>query len=279
METQSDKLSWRSAKREPGEDRERLSRDRNERFDRPKVYREYKNNRDRVSLGVACCRFNGNKPEILLVCKRFTYAYNIFAHGKYNSNSNSELIALFNGMTVDEKLDILSLNFMQIWYKLWLNSSAPSANYFLAKNKFESTFAVDGGARLKKLIAKSTNSSRIWEIPKGRKKNKAEPDIHCAVREFYEETAIPKKNYKIFPWAMRTYSFVDAGVRYTNMYYLAFTKHNIEPRVNFGLQDQVDEISDIRWMSIEEIRLIDESKRLEGFIKPIFNFMKKHAKN
>lgn len=236
-------------------------------------------NRDRVSLGVACCRYNGNRPEILLVCKRYTYAFHIFGHGKYNSGSNSELITLFNGMTVEEKLDILSLNFTHIWYRLWLNSSQRSANYFLAKNKFESTFVVDGGARLKKLIAKSSNAGKIWEIPKGRKKNKVEPDIHCAVREFYEETGIPKKNYKIFPWATRVYSFVDAGVRYTNHYYLAFTKHNIEPKVDFGMQDQVDEISDIKWMNIDEIRHIDDTGRLETFITPIFKFMKKHAKN
>lgn len=236
-------------------------------------------NREKFSLGVACCRFNGNKPEIMLVRKRYTYAFNIFGHGKYNSGSNAELIGLFNGMTIEEKLDILSLNFMQIWYRLWLHSTPRNASYFLAKNKFESTFVVDGGVRLRKLIEKSGNSSPVWEIPKGRKKNKQEADIHCAIREFYEETGVAKKNYKIFPWATRTYSFVDSGAKYTNTYYLAFTKYNIEPRIDFGMQDQVDEVSDIRWMSIEDIRYVDEHKRLEKFIRPIFNFMKKHAKN
>ncbi len=232
---------------------------------------------DRVSLGIACCRFSGNKPEILLVCKRFTYAYNLFAHGKYNSSNNAELMALFNGMTIEEKHDLLSLNFMQIWYRLWLNSTQKNANYFNAKNKFESTFMVDSGVRLRKLISKSTHSNKIWEIPKGRKKNKTEPDIHCAIREFGEETGVTKKSYKIYP-TTRTYSYVDDGVRYTNIYYLAFTKYNIDPHISFNLQDQVDEISDIRWMDIEDIRRIDESKRLESFVTPIFNFMKKHAK-
>lgn len=235
-------------------------------------------NRDRVSLGVACCRFNGNRPEILLVCKRYTYAYNLFAQGKYNSGNNAEIMELFNGMTVEEKLDLRSLNFMQIWYRIWLDNTSRNGNYFLAKNKFESAFVADGGIRIKKLLAKSTHSNKIWEIPKGRKSNKAEPDIHAAVREFREETGIPKKNYKIFPGAKRSYSYVDDGVRYTNIYYLAFTKHNIEPKIDFGLSDQVDEICDIRWMDIEQIRHIDDSRRLEKFIKPIFNFMRKHAK-
>jgi hypothetical protein len=202
----------------------------------PKYYPTFSNHKDRISLGIACCRFNGNKPEILLVRKRYTYSFNIFGHGKYNSGSNAELINLFNGMTVDEKLDILSLNFKQIWYRLWLHGGSTNANYLVSRNKFESTFVIDGGARLKKLISKSSNViSPVWEIPKGRKKNKQEPDIHCAIREFYEETGIPKKNYKIFPWATRTQSYVDSGVRYTSTYYLAYTKHNIEPRVDFGL--------------------------------------------
>lgn len=254
--------------------------DRNDRTYRDRMKSNHKdfNNRERVSLGIACCRFNKDKPEILLVCKRYTYAYNLFTQGKYNSNSNAELIELFNGMTVEEKLDIRSLNFMQIWYRIWLDNTSRSANYFLAKNKFESTFVVDGGVRLKKLLAKSTHSNKIWEIPKGRKSNKTEPDIHCAVREFREETGIHKKNYKLFPSAKRVYSYIDDGIKYVNIYYLAYTKHNIEPKIDFGLADQVDEICDIRWMNIDEIRLVDPTGRLEKFVRPIFNFMKKHAK-
>lgn len=229
------------------------------------------------SNGIACCRINKGRPEILLICKRYTYAYNLFVHAKYNSNSAAALIDLFNGMTVDEKLDILSLNFTQIWYRVWLNS-AVSSNYYMAKNKFESTFLPDNGVRLRKLIAKSQSAAKIWEIPKGRKKNKNEPEINCAIREFTEETGISKKSYKLYPLAYRTYSYIDAGVRYTNTYYFAFTKYNIEPRINFGLQDQIDEICDIKWMSIEEVRFVDTTGRLEKFIRPIFSFIKKYAK-
>lgn len=250
-------------------------------YDNKNYPREFKahwrrNERVKASNGVACCRINGNKTEILLVCKRFTYSYNSFVHSRYNSGDNSALITLFNGMTVDEKLDILSLNFMQIWYRIWLNSPR-NTNYYIAKNKFETTFLPDGGARLRKLITKSTNANKIWEIPKGRRRNN-ESELQCAIREFGEETGIAKKSYRIFPWAKRTYSYVDAGIRYANTYYFAFTKHNIEPHISFGIQEQIDEISDIKWMSIDEIRYIDETGRLEKFIKPIFNFMKKNIK-
>jgi 8-oxo-dGTP pyrophosphatase MutT (NUDIX family) len=229
------------------------------------------------SLGIACCRKNNNKLEVLLVCKRYTYSYNLFVHAKYNSNNNVGLIELFNGMTVDEKLDILSLNFVQIWYRVWLNTPR-NASYYMSKNKFETTFLPDNGARLKKLISKSVNSAKIWEIPKGRKRSKVESDLNCAIREFGEETNVHKKMYKLFPTAKRTYSFIDGGIRYINTYYIAHTKINIEPRINFGTQEQVDEICDIRWMSIEEIRMCDPTHRLEKFIRPIFNYVKKYIK-
>jgi len=242
------------------------------RWQRPQTY-----HRNRVSFGVACCRFNNGRPEILLVCKRFSYAYNAFVRGKYNSGNNAELIALFNGMTVEEKLDIRSLNFTQIWYRVWLDNISKTSNYYVAKNKFESTFMVDGGLRLKKLLAKSSNTDKVWEIPKGRKSNKTEPEIHCAIREFREETGIPKSRYKIFPGAKRTYSFTDMGVRYTNTYYLAYMRHLIEPKINFGLSDQLDEIGDIRWMNITDIKYVDSSGHLVNFIRPIFNYMKKYV--
>lgn len=240
---------------------------------------KYKNNiKDKISLGVACCRINNNKPEILLVCKRYTYAYHTFTHGKYNSSSNNELIKLFNGMTLEEKIDILSLNFIQIWYRIWLNSKHCRDVYFPAKNKYESTFAIDGGVRLRNLINLSTNSRKIWEIPKGRKKSKVESEIHCAIREFEEETNVLKKSYKIYPTATRKHSFIDVGVRYTSTYYIAMAKCNIIPKINFGTQDQLDEISDIRWMDIESIRHVDDMCRLEKLIIPIFRFVKKQKR-
>ncbi len=247
-----------------------------------RLHRPYFDNqariRERRSMGIACCRFNNGRPEILLICKRFTYSFNMFVHGRYNSEDNSALITLLSGMTVDEKHDLLSLNFVLIWYRVWLNSPQKTFNYLTAKNKFENTFVADNGARLRKLIAKSHHSDKIWEIPKGRKKNKLEPDINCAIREFQEETGIARKNYKIFPSATRTYSHVDSGTRYINTYFIAFMRNHIEPKINFALQDQVDEIGDIRWMNLEDIKYVDTAKRLTNFVKPIFNYVKNHTK-
>ncbi len=232
--------------------------------------------RDRVAIGIACCRIVNKQPELLLVCPRCTYAYRTFTRSKYNSNNPDEMIALFNQMTVDEKLDILSLNFMQIWYRMWLNNSFKNTMYFMAKNKYESTFATDNSEQLSKLIAKSTHASRMWEIPKGRKKNKMESNIDCAVREFYEETGIKKKSYRLFPTAYLSYSYIDDGARYTNIYYFAYMRHHHPVQVDLASQ-QISEIADIKWMNINEIRAIDKTGRLANIARKVFNFVKKRA--
>jgi 8-oxo-dGTP pyrophosphatase MutT (NUDIX family) len=202
----------------------------------------------------------------------------MFIHGAYNPASNDSIRNLFNTMTTDEKHDILSLNFNQIWYRVWLHLPINN-NYYQSKAKFETTFLHhDNGQRLRKLISGTSNGKKIWEIPKGRKKNNKEPDIVCACREFAEETGMEKRHYKIFPRAKHKYSFVDDNVNYLNIYYVAITRIKAEPRINFSLQDQIDEVSDIRWMSIEEIRLIDTNKRLENFLRPIFAFVKTQNK-
>ena len=235
------------------------------------------NRRTRRSFGVACCRINNGRPEVLIDNKRYTYELSEFAHGKYKSNDSYEIVRLFNGMTVDEKHDILSLNFMQIWYRIWLGHAHKTTAFFAAKNKFESTFVVDGGVRLRRLISKSTNGYRIWEIPKGRKNSNAEENIHCAIREFYEETGVNKKKYRMFPDATRTYSFVDNDTRYIFTYYIAIATHNIIPRVNFSSCEQATEVYNLRWASIEEIRFLDPSGRLEQVVKPVFKYIKKHT--
>src|SRR3989304_3957528 len=170
----------------------------------------------KISFGIACCRINGNTPEILLICKRWTYAYIDFIHGKYNSLDNFQLIELFNKMTFEEKLDILSLNFAQMWYRIWLNTPKKK-QYHISKAKFK------------------------------------------------------KNSYKIFPRVRKFYSYISDNIEYINIYYIAVVRHLFEPKINFESIDQVDEISNIKWMSIHDIRLIDRSGRLDKLISPIFS--------
>jgi len=233
---------------------------------------------ERISVGVACCRFTPTGTEILLVKKRYTYAFNKFVNGRYRSDDRTALIALFDNMTADEKLDILSLNFTQIWYRIWLNNAQKISSFYTAKSKFENAFVADGGNRLKYLMSKSYKfGNLIWEIPKGRKKSKNESDLQCGLREFTEETTITKKQIKIMPDSTQ-YSYISDGTKYTFIYYYALAKINIEPQISLTNKVQIGEIIEIKWMNLLTIQSIDGDKRLTQCVKKIFKFMKRNAK-
>lgn len=233
---------------------------------------------EKISVGVACTRFTPTGMEILLVRKRYTYAFNKFVNGRYRSDNRNELISLFDDMTAEEKLDILSLNFTQIWYRIWLNNSQKMSSFYAAKSKFENAFVADGGAKLRSLMSRSKkNGALVWEIPKGRKKSRIESDMQCGLREFTEETTVTKKQIKIFPDNAQ-YSYVSDGVKYTFIYYYALAKVNVNPTVSIANKTQIGEIVEIKWMNMVALKQIDTEGRLVPYVRRIFNFMKRHGR-
>jgi len=232
---------------------------------------------EKCSAGIACARVGDNGLEVLLIKKRFTYAYNTFVNGRYKTNSNYELISLFNAMTLEEKLDILSLNFVQIWYRIWLNNPQKTSSFYIAKSKFDNTFLSDGGSFLRSLMHRSREYGQlVWEIPKGRKK-RYESDIQCGIREFNEETLIPKKRYQVFD-ASYKYSYISDKSKYTNVYYYAFCRDGYRARLNISNGMQVGEVGDIRWMNMNEIKINDPRGQLQPVVRKLFNYVKKKIK-
>lgn len=233
------------------------------------------------SNGIVCIRERKQRLEVLMVCKRYTYAFGDFVQGKYpqgdfrkNTYVRDELIKMFNNMTVDEKMDILSLDFDRIWYRVWLKDYKMS-HYIRAKSRFEMYFLLDNGDKLRKIISKSTHAEKLWEIPKGRKKYRGETDIGCAVREFAEETNISKKHYRFIPCAPRKLCWTDYNITYINTYFIAVMTSNVNIMVNFNTQDQIDEISDIRWMDIDTIKCFDSHGHMLPFVEPILKMVRK----
>lgn len=250
----------------------------------PKKYKPKQSPKIRNSVGVALFRRNAktNRVQILLVRKRSTYAFHTFVHSQYRSDDNHAISALFNKMTAEEKLDILSLNFNQLWYRIWLNTPFRTAFYYMCKHKFENTFLRDDGKRLNALIARSTCGELIWEIPKGRR-SRGESVIDCAIREFQEETNIPKDHYRIVfmpdrgEGPTRSFTHQDEGTVYTNTYYMAVQKTNIKTNIDFRNESQIVEIGEIRWMDIDDIAKIDWNNLLVPFVRPLMQYMKRHV--
>jgi len=225
----------------------------------------------KYSYGIACVSVE-NEYKMLMVRRRNTYEFIEFVFGKYPADDN-RLIRMFSKMTIDEKLDIMSHNFNQMWWRIFLDEPRKPM-YFTSKSKFETTFLCDDGARLDRLLRAAGYSTRIWEIPKGHGK-KGESEIDIAVREFTEETRLPSNFYHIYPEATRSYSFIDSNITYVNKYFIAASPREFNLKIDMKNHDQIHEICEIKWMTIEEIKILC-SQGVYNLAKPIINYVKKH---
>ena len=237
-----------------------------------------------VSYGIALTRKNkiNNNNELLFIKKRITYAYITFIKGVYNKNNDNELINLFNNMTAEEKICIMSLNFNIMWYKSYLTLphnriiSKDLSKFENNKNKFEKRFLCDDGKRLLRLLKNTKSINNLWEIPKGMV-NKNESDINAAIREFNEETNIKKNKYKIlYNINPITYIFVDENVTYKYVYYLAVMLDNkYVPNIELDtLGSSIKESIDIKFLNITEIAMINNNFNFMKIIKKIFKLTK-----
>ena len=244
------------------------------------------------SYGIICCRRHPTKGvQIVLVRKPLTYHFCEFVSGHYRKSDDAHLKKLFNNMTFHEKMDILSLKFNLMWYRIYKSNpdqvflqgagSYMSKQYMRKKTKFEASFLHDGGARLKKLISDTTNAETLWEIPKGRRQEESgEEYINAAIREFTEETTIQPKQYKLLlrvePY-VETYS--DFGTTYQNIYYFAEAIGDWEPRIKFSDGAQISEVSAISWCSLTDIKNMKLDHVTHARLLKMFDKISKKYKN
>lgn len=240
------------------------------------------------SYGIACFQRNKQgKLQVLMIKRRNSYEFAELILGKY-TNKNIP-VGLFDKMLPEEKIDLLTLDFSRVWYRLFLDKDCQDPSYIRKKIKFDRNFLYDGGSKLVSLIQNSKNKipNELWELPKGRRckdhhrRTYDETELECALREFEEETGLAKSMYRVYPDIYNTYTFTDYGITYVCKYFLATaTTHFIPEEINFMNRMQIKEISCIRWLSIEFIRLLSRKKsntvsNLEMFIQPMFKRAKK----
>ena len=232
------------------------------------------------SYGIACCRYVNYNMQILLVKKRYTYQFASFVFGHYKRSDEKKLIFLFNSMTYEEKIDIISLRFDLLWYRIWLefpeakheeivlhsqqldiarlldvrkrkNKKAITQmdSYIRRKAKFENSFCADGGKYLLHLIENTSNGSTLWEIPKGHS-NKKELPLDVAIRECKEETGLSLSKYDIM-YDMNSIvdTYMSSGIRYRNEYFIAYSTCLECPKNIFSTtRESIREVEEIKWV-------------------------------
>jgi len=177
-------------------------------------------------------------------------------------------------MTFDEKMLILSLNFDMMWYHIWMSENKNMC-YQRNKIKFEKLFCQDNGKRLYKLVKDTKCVHLFWEIPKGRT-DKNESSINGAIREFYEETKVARRFYKLLPNYQEEKKVITEDTIYYTTYYLAITNGKFSIGINLNNLEQIKEVKDVQWFSYNKLKYINEKSPVINQVKNMNDYLQKN---
>jgi 8-oxo-dGTP pyrophosphatase MutT (NUDIX family) len=174
-------------------------------------------------------------------------SYAEFMRGKYDPTDKEYLNRLFGNMTFKEQVAVMTETFDVLWRLLW-GDDRSSSDYATSKEKFELL------NRTELMVHNlSPYQEPEWGFPKGRR-IRGESDMDCAVREFMEETNVPREAYTLLKNIVLEETFTGLNnIRYRHVYFVALVKNPdlINLTQKFTAM-QRREISGIAWKTIGE---------------------------
>ncbi len=178
--------------------------------------------------------------KFLMVQRKHSIGYIDFLRGKYRIDNIDGINFLFQHMNQVEINKIGSGSFDELWKELWNNDESKLNNikkeYYTAKQKFE-TLKDSSDIELNlKFYVENVQPIYItyeWGFPKGRR-SKFENSKDCAIREFSEETNIPKEKLKIIDYIdpIEENLIGTNGIKYRHIYYIAEITENYLPEIS-----------------------------------------------
>lgn len=215
-----------------------------------------------ISFGIVAFRYELDETQFLMIRRKDSFGYIDFIRGKYSPYNLTQLLNTVDEMSLEEKSRILSLPFEKLWKDMWGETSI-SNNQFKneevsSKKKFdmlnEGLMTDEGFYTLKDIVnmSKTKWSETEWEFPKGRR-NQKEKDLDCALREFEEETGIPKNNLSVVENILPFEEiFIGSDHKsYKHKYLLAFVENDIMNTKDLLNNYQVTEVSKIEWKTLD----------------------------
>ncbi len=205
-----------------------------------------------------------NEVEFLCIQRKDSIGYVELIRSKYKCTELDYIREQISGITAQEKLNLQTMSFLDLWTGLWGPMTAPENRQYRqefdqARVKFE---AFRNGIEIKgqtvSLIDLLNESSENWPtpewgFPKGRR-NPQESDLGCAIREFCEETGIHSSQIHIFHNCapIRETFRGNNDVRYCHVYYLALIPDSVSVQIQPGNVNMIREIGNIRWCSYKQ---------------------------
>ena len=182
-----------------------------------------------------------------MIRRKDSMSFAEFMRGKYDPEDTPYLSTLVRNMTLKEQATLASDSFDTIWRQLW-GEDRTSADYIPSRERF---YLVDRMSLMRNNLSEYTEPE--WGFPKGRRM-RGETDLACAVREFGEETNVPRDAYVVLKNIILEETFTGLNaVQYKHIYFVALLKHpdmlNLTQRFT---PMQRREISGLAWKSLEE---------------------------
>jgi 8-oxo-dGTP pyrophosphatase MutT (NUDIX family) len=222
------------------------------------------------SFGIICMRRSASHGvQYLLVQRKDSLCFVEFVRGKYELWNGDYLLYLVSHMTADERTQLLTVPFTEIWRRLWAHKQGNRTflkEYEQCLGKYEQLvrgvpMSFSGHAKmlmtLRTLLA-SVPATRVlqereWGFPKGRR-NLNEHDRSCALREFQEETGLSHEAIELLDMPCVEEVFTGCnGVRYRHVYYIAMLKCDSTPLPPADALPAGREIQCTAWFTAEEV--------------------------
>lgn len=191
---------------------------------------------------------NPETANVLMIRRKDSISFTEFIRGKYSIQDKDYIQTLIKNMTLKEQALIATEPFEVLW-KMVFGDDRSTPDFIAFRERF---MQLDRMALMKEHLSSYTEPE--WGFPKGRRM-RGETDQACAIREFTEETNIPREAYIVLNNIILEETFTGLNnIRYRHIYFVALTTQpdlvNLKQKFT---SMQRREISGIAWKSFTEI--------------------------
>ena len=243
-----------------------------------------------TSFGIICYRSHPDTKnlEYLMIQRKDSLCFMEFIRGKYELKNTDYIRQLLGGMTHQERQILLSTQFEELWNHVWYQPNIPrhTTEFNQAKTKFitlkKGFYQENKYVNMHALIQSSVSTSDEpeWGFPKGRRRIREE-DVHCALREFSEETGLLSTDVQLcedFAPCEEVF-FGTNFILYRHVYYVGYIA-TYGPKsilVDTSNVSQAREVRSIEWFTYEEAvkHIREHNKERKDIFRDVHNKLMK----